>query len=93
MSRDESIAIPRELLFGMLARLVAASRQLGLIDEHSSHLAAESALANVDHVGRQIAELVGAPSDAFGSEAAASHGQRITDDEPTVVIVPRPKSR
>jgi hypothetical protein len=85
---DESIPVPRAALFDMLARLVAASRQIGLIDERSAHLAADAAQENVDHVGRQIAMLVGVPySDRFGADPAKSKPLD-PDDEPTVLDRP-----
>lgn len=65
---DETITVAREVLFDLLAHCVSASRQLGMIDEHSVDLASLTALSSVDHVGREIAALIGADASQFGSE-------------------------
>jgi len=65
---DETVTVDLELLVDLLAHCVTAGRALGLIEgtDPATAAAAETALTSVDHVGRRLAELVGADPALFG---------------------------
>ena len=60
--------VPTELLVELIARAASASRLLGFVDANvGGALAAGAALADVDAIGRALAELLGHSEHNFGA--------------------------